>query len=453
MTSIEVHGLYHTAVFVESNTTHMATPRKMRYYDSEEKNLLMYSGMLGKDTRVIFDYWLEDKPDLVYMDREAEQRNSILKAWKDAGMTPQDVGLMADVDEVFSRDFLQAVLMCDVEQLRPGQNCQKPKVVPSAISYESSPFCFKKREWFHPDIINGECVEGIGDPTERVVPLRNFNRRYGERSQQYGAYDNSKYPEDVIKSDRFPLFSGPDIRTVHGDRGYPYSPKDRPGEYETAAYGAAFHFHNWFKDLSVLRNKYLTYAHGDKDIMQKTLSQASEDLDGFVRCMKGLPNSAQPNDWIREVYEDGENTKGQKPIFFLKKAYTKERHELVKKMLAADEKVYGSGYDTDGKWVGNTLTIEKETEEQAKHRKIAAEYAEKAKKSSPSTQKKSTNPKDYGKNEKEKASDVFVFDHCNLIPPIPSSTRFQRIQQDGNCNGNGNWVGHGRLSKVCGFTS
>jgi hypothetical protein len=399
MNAVEIHGLYHTAVFVESNTTHMATPRKMRYYDSEEKNLLMYSGMLGKETRVIFDYWLEDKPDLIFMDREAEQRGSILKVWKDAGMTPQDVGLMADVDEVFSRDFLQAVLVCDVEQLRPGQSCQKPKVVPAAISYESSPFCFKKKEWFHPDIINGECIDGIGDPTERVVPLRNFNRRYGERNQKYGAFDNTKYPEQVIQSGRFPLFTGSDIRTVHGDRGYPYSQKDRPGEYETAAYGTAFHFHNWFMDLKVLRNKYLTYAHSDKDIMQKTLSQASEDLDGFVRCMKGLDNSAQPNaDWRRDVYDEGWKVKGPKPIFFLNETYTKERHALVKKMLEEDEKVYGTSYDGEGKWVENTLVIEEAKKRHAERKKVVAEIVARTKKAPTSTKKVSATSKAYGKN-------------------------------------------------------
>jgi hypothetical protein len=102
-------------------------------------------------------------------------------------MTSEDVGVVADIDEVFSRDFLRAVQTCDFPELNPGQSCQKPKICPSTIAFEGSPYCIKKKEWFHPDIISGQCVEGIGDPTERIVPLRTFKRRYGERDLSYGA--------------------------------------------------------------------------------------------------------------------------------------------------------------------------------------------------------------------------------------------------------------------------
>lgn len=355
MNAIEVYGVYHAAAFVESNTTHTVTPRKLRFKDSEERDLLVESGMFGTNTKIYLEYWLEDRPDLREMDRESEQRNTIVKIWKDAGMQPEDVALMADVDEVFSRDFLRAIQTCDFPELRPGQDCHKPKICPTSLSFESSPYCFKKKEWFHPDIISGQCVDGIGDPTERVVPLRTHRRQYGERDKAYGRYNFDLYPDEVVKSGRYPLFNGPDIRTVHGDRGVPYTLKDRPGDQVTGAYGVAFHFHNWFTDLKMVRNKYLTYAHFDRDIMSKTMSQASEDLDVYVRCVKGLDNNANPNTDMREYYLEGWNIEGPRPIFFLNKTYTEERHRLVKEMLVVDEEKYGSSYDADGKWVENTL--------------------------------------------------------------------------------------------------
>jgi hypothetical protein len=355
MHAVEVYDVYHVAVFIEANTTHMATPRNLRFKDSEERDLLLSSGMFGLDTKVYLDYWLEDWPELRLMDRESEQRNTIIKVWKEAGMKPEDVALMADVDEVFSRDFLRAVQTCDFPELRPGQSCQKAKICPLALSFESSPYCIKQEGWFHPDIIGGQCVEGIGDPTERVTPLRNFKRRYGERHESFGRYNFDVYPEEVHKSGRYPLFNGPDIRTVHGDRGMPYTFIDVPGHGKTMAYGVAYHFHNWFTDWKHLRHKYLTYAHADSEIMMKTLSQANADLDIFVRCTRGIDNKANPHDWSEPFYERGRNINGPRPIFFLNRTYTEERHNLVQKMLAEDEAQYGSSYDADGRWVENTL--------------------------------------------------------------------------------------------------
>jgi hypothetical protein len=154
--AIETHGIYEVMALVESNTTHMATPRKMRFRDTSEADLLHYSNMFGNQTRVIVDYWLEDMPDLIWMNREVEQRNTIVKIWKEAGMTERDVALMADLDEVVSRDFLRALQVCDFPQLRvqPDQpSCQAPKLVLSTIQFEASPFCIRQQGWFHPDVI------------------------------------------------------------------------------------------------------------------------------------------------------------------------------------------------------------------------------------------------------------------------------------------------------------
>lgn len=155
--AIEAHGIYHVMAFVESNTTHMATPREMRFRDTPETDLLKHPSMFGNATKVIINYWLEDMPDLLYMNREVEQRNTIVKIWKEAGMTERDIALMVDLDEVVSRDFLRALQVCDFPKLRfledEQPSCQAPKMVLSTIQFESSPLCVRKQEWFHPDVM------------------------------------------------------------------------------------------------------------------------------------------------------------------------------------------------------------------------------------------------------------------------------------------------------------
>lgn len=351
----EVYDVYHAAVFVESNTTHIATPRKMRFTpNSLDHDQLIGAKMFGSTTKVYMHQWLEDLPGFLGMTREAEQRNSIIKVWKDIGMKRDDVGLMADIDEVYSRDFLRAVQTCDFVELRPNQSCNRPKIIPTAISYEGSPFCVQKRYWFHPDLIGGQCIEGIGDPTERIVPLRVHEREFAERHATYGQLDPETFPDEVKASGRYPLFNGPDIRTVAGDLGRPYNVAERPGEEETAVYGAAFHFHNWFDNSETLRGKYSTFAHGDQSLSQVPLAQFNEATDIFVRCVHELGNNANPLDWNEEYYLNGRGLEGNKPIFFLNKTYTSERHEQLKQMVIQDEKVFGPSYDTAGKWTGST---------------------------------------------------------------------------------------------------
>ena len=41
--------------------------------------------------------------------RENVQRQHILGLWRAAGMGPADVGILSDMDEVFTRDFLRAL--------------------------------------------------------------------------------------------------------------------------------------------------------------------------------------------------------------------------------------------------------------------------------------------------------------------------------------------------------
>ena len=108
--SIEMHGLFDTVAFVESNRTSMGNPRQLRFEEgSEHKRRLM---QMFDGARVSVDYYVnedEGEDQLVSLEREHAQRALILERWRQNGMQPNDIGYLSDTDELFSRDFLRAM--------------------------------------------------------------------------------------------------------------------------------------------------------------------------------------------------------------------------------------------------------------------------------------------------------------------------------------------------------
>ena len=49
------------------------------------------------------------------------------------GMTTDDIGIIGDTDEIFTRDFLLAASSCDIPQFRPGKDCKHPKLTGSTL--------------------------------------------------------------------------------------------------------------------------------------------------------------------------------------------------------------------------------------------------------------------------------------------------------------------------------
>jgi hypothetical protein len=381
--ALEVYNQYDLVALVESNTTHLATPRNLNYGPgSLAARTLTESELFGPKTRVRIEYWLEDEPDLKEMDREVEQRNLIWKIWLQEGMTRNDVGIMADLDEVVSRDFANALGVCDFPKLRNDDphttaSCQTPKMGLSTMQFESSPLCIKENEWFHPDIILGDCILGVGDPTGRVTPGRNTKLSDGTpaglRKGNWGKNDYKDYPADVLENKRFPLWDGRDIREINGngDSLVNWADAKKLGMGQTSVYGAAYHFHNWFNDLSILRHKYATYGHGWSGANDRPLSKIQGDLDMLVRCSRGLgnevsedigklPNDGYPyytknrllpqSDWVPPG-SDGDNGNGNRfslggnrPIYFQNTTYVVERHALVQQLIRDDEAKFGSLY-------------------------------------------------------------------------------------------------------------
>lgn len=343
MQAVENYNIFHTIVFSESNRTQDGTPRTMRYnVGSPAWTQLTQTNLFGADTNVVVDYWLEgnDWTGANGFDVQGSHRNSIVPNFKAAGMRRNDVALIADVDEVVSRDFVRAIQYCVIPQWQNiSDSCDKPKIITAAINFEGSPHCITKNLGFHPDFCLGACVEHIGDQTGRIVPERSYRREYGQRAPGYGsAYNGAggKYFDKVLPFGRYPLFSGQDFRAVAGSAGLSnYMEMD--GQGKTHQYGTSFHIHNFFNDLEVVRNKYLTYGesqHHKGHLKQDFICMLS-NLKFTCECYRKMETF---NGFLTPYEEIG----GPKPIYFLNTTYRKLRHQRMGEMIIADEKAYGT---------------------------------------------------------------------------------------------------------------
>ena len=389
MHAAEAYGHYHVVALVESNTTHSAAPRALRYLPGSRAAAdLTGSGLFGPTSTVALGRWTEGMPGLTGMDREVEQRNTIWRLWRERGMTARDVGIMADLDELVSRDLLNALRACDFEALRheARPSCQRPKMVVGTIQFDASPLCVKKKHWYHPDIILGACLAGIGDGAGRAVPERTVSlhrahgggsahdteegRRntLGQRRSDWAPADPDKYPAHVLANGSFPLWDGRDVRGVSGARGASLSPRAPPGG--EAMYGGAYHLHNWFGDLGVLRRKYATYGHFDARAATWSLARIEGDIGLVVRCVHGFGNAWPGEDGAdapagrdyhvgNALLPPGEEAAagtrfklaGNRPVYFRNRAYVVARHALVRDMVRADEARYGRFYNETHQYV------------------------------------------------------------------------------------------------------
>ena len=155
-TSMEQYNIFHTVSLIESNSTHNLSPKKWRFFGSEDasRELNWLYQLFGQKTKVSMDYYIPSlekgqESDALYLD--FYQREAHSYRWKLNGMRPDDIAIIGDLDETYSRDYLRALQVCDVPQFRPGQSCRSAKVYASTLVFESSPECaWKGRRWFHP---------------------------------------------------------------------------------------------------------------------------------------------------------------------------------------------------------------------------------------------------------------------------------------------------------------
>ena len=329
--AIEAHGLYHSVAFVESNITSSTgneQPRTRNYPPNSLNLRVLQTGIFGPRTKVSVDFYV-DRPEVrthhIWNGVELMQRELITDRWKANGMTADDIGIIGDLDETFSRDFLLAAQTCDIPEFRPNYDCRNPKISAKTLIFEASPECYwKNRLWFHPDMMSGQCIDKIGDESIHKPPLREWDG-IGNRKSGYG--DRNINYENMPDVTMYPLWKPEEFRMFHeGDIDY------------SGTQGVnGFHFHNFFNSLETLRHKYKTYSHPLGDQASQALFKIHADTKLFARCVTGI--MVDPN-------EDGVNfdsIEGPTPVLYkISEEYRKARHDELSEMVKKDIAVHGT---------------------------------------------------------------------------------------------------------------
>lgn len=108
--ALESYGIYHSITFVESNRTQSYEPRSLRFVQGSDDLRVIQSGIFGTNVPVYIENF-DDPEKRPSMLREHMMREVILKKWKELGMIRGDIGLIMDINEIVSRDFLRAARM------------------------------------------------------------------------------------------------------------------------------------------------------------------------------------------------------------------------------------------------------------------------------------------------------------------------------------------------------
>ena len=328
---MEVYDMFHTVSFIEGNTAHNLSPRNWKYYDpnqpSEKLNALYQ--MYGPKTKVSVDYYNTTMTHLAgdELFLHSMQKEGITLRWALHGMREDDVAVMHDADEIFTRDFLRAMQICDVAEFRTDQDCRVPKVIASTAVFESSPECVRKdKRWHHPDALLGKCVEHTGNSSLHPPTKRQYADKHGMRLKGYGADPNdySKYVADGLgPMNTFPLWHGTDMRSGAGGRIIKMANGSPTG----------YHFHNFFMNADEVRNKYATYGHARSSAKNLPLWEIHEDLKLAVDCAHGQ----------REYTLDFNNTGSSVlPIYYLNDEARDKRHRFWRSIVKEEEERWGN---------------------------------------------------------------------------------------------------------------
>jgi hypothetical protein len=261
-------------------------------------------------------------------------------------MEPDDIGVLADVDETFTHDFLRAAQICDVPVFRQGQDCRRPKILAAAMVFESAPDCItKERTWHHPDMVIGECIDLIGDE-EVHRPAKRDNRvhpRAGKRLEGYGGKGHQDYGS-MPNATMFPLLNAWDFRAYAGGEmvhleknAYDWESRSVRESGQPTRY-TGYHFHNFFASTAQIRHKYRTYGHPINNAFDIPLEEIHSDINNLVACVM---NRSDDGIRRRQVVGGLSNILGPKPLYF-DDAYNTKRYEQVRKMIQDDEEQQSS---------------------------------------------------------------------------------------------------------------
>jgi len=274
--AIESYAIYHYFVFIESNQTQNLSPREFRFTENSPFHKLLTGGIFGPETivhvkRHIWESFNFSNDDS--MMREFAQRERILEFWIQNGMTPNDIGIIQDADETFSRDFLLAAQSCDFPELRSDTDCAKSRLVAKGMFFIGSFSCMRCCGWFKPQMLIGHCFERIGNSTGiPSYPLGATN----DRLPGYGWNDDfSKIPQGP-----FPLYKIQDLVRPGGTIYYPYNNMTNPN---------AYHFQNFFNTPDNYRFKYGTYGHANANAFNVSFEKLNRLVEMMINCARNIP--------------------------------------------------------------------------------------------------------------------------------------------------------------------
>eukprot|EP00553_Chaetoceros_curvisetus_P005922 CAMPEP_0204618206 /NCGR_PEP_ID=MMETSP0717-20131115/4938_1 /ASSEMBLY_ACC=CAM_ASM_000666 /TAXON_ID=230516 /ORGANISM="Chaetoceros curvisetus" /LENGTH=463 /DNA_ID=CAMNT_0051631897 /DNA_START=24 /DNA_END=1415 /DNA_ORIENTATION=+ len=349
--ALESYGIFHSITFFESNRTQSFEPRSLRFVpDASVDRKLLQSGIFGPDTPVyIENFVLETKT--MPMLREHLMRGAVLKKWKELGMTREDIGLIMDVDEIVSRDFLRAAQICELMDEKERMNfwdtsdrqtCRDPLVRLNVPMMEGSPKCIYKgkgqlkfKRFSSLSMVIGACIEGIGDaqrhpPTKRSHEIE--GKPVGSRVKGYGTqFDYSLIPNGV--NGYYPLYSSTDFRQMMGSSNI-YG-------------GVGYHLHNFFDSAERIRFKYAYFGHIHKHAYDVPLGAMNADMNLLLKCAHELPDEGNRKQRVENGLKELEKESGL-PLALQLKGYVEARHKETVRMLEKDEEEYGRADNFDG---------------------------------------------------------------------------------------------------------
>lgn len=320
--ALEFYGIFHTVVFSESNRTQMHYPRDVRFGEDSESLAALKNGMYGPKTQVHVGQYVNEIGWPKGLGYEGLQSGLIIEYWKRNGMQHGDIGYLADVDEIYSRDYLRAMQICDVAEFDAHENCRDARISAQALVFEGGPLCRTARVWPHPDLTVGECIEGISNsPSLHPNPERGWK---GTGWLGDGYTKGTGYHKLPKNATHFPLFNAHDFRRIAGrayrGKGFGYN---------------AFHLHNYFSNATILRHKYNTYGEPVKGAMEMSLEDVHPDVQSMIDCAF---NTTQKSKTKYKLVKEGlDSLKGPTPIAFQIPGYIEARMAELKEMLHLDD--------------------------------------------------------------------------------------------------------------------
>lgn len=169
--------------------------------------------------------------------------------------------------------------------------------------------------------IIGECIEGIGNSSQRLPVERAWNGLAWLSDGYTSKTSFSSLPQNTT---HYPLFNAADFRRTVG---YLYR--------GNAGY-VGYHFHNFFPSIYALRKKYKTYGHPVAKALDMPLEEIHKNLQSLIHCGRNMTLESKNSQY--PLVEGGWKTlKGQIPWAFQVPGYVEARQRELRDMLELDK--------------------------------------------------------------------------------------------------------------------